>query len=383
MRKLGADEEWTKIHALSRSKKDKYPASVEHNHIDLTASPDELAKQLQGVQGDYLFFAAYLADDDEQKMCDLNGSMLRNFLHALHATGAINSLKRVVLVTGAKIYGVHLGVPKNPMSENDPFLEGSEWPPNFYYVQSHILKEEASKAGFDWTVTYPNDVIGVAKGNFMNLTTTLGLYCSVTKELGEATLTWPGSSEFYGFFDCMTDADLHADFCHWAATEPNCSNQAFNVVNGDAITFSSLWAKFAARFGLSLDPHDLSNPPKDPSIQKLAPHPPVSASAAANGLVDHFKQSIVEQRVNLVKWSQRANVKAAWDRLAEREGLEHDSFEKATWGFLSFVLGRNFNLMISMSKARKAGWAGYVDTWDAFEKHFGTLEEAKVLPKRK
>lgn len=36
-------------------------------------------------------------------------------------------------------------------------------------------KEETSKAGFDWTVTYPNDVIGVAKGNFTNLTTTLGL----------------------------------------------------------------------------------------------------------------------------------------------------------------------------------------------------------------
>jgi len=65
VRKLGADQERTKIHALSRSKKDKYPSSVRHNHIDLTASPDELAKELQGVQGDYLFFAAYLADDDE------------------------------------------------------------------------------------------------------------------------------------------------------------------------------------------------------------------------------------------------------------------------------------------------------------------------------
>ena len=109
----------------------------------------------------------------------------------------------------------------------------------------------------------------------------------------------------------------------------------------------------------------------------------VSASAAANGLVGHFKQSVVEQRINLVKWSQRDDVKAAWDRLAEREGLEHDSFEKATWGFLSFVLGRNFNLIISMSKARKAGWTGYIDTWDAFEKHLSALEEGKVLPSRK
>lgn len=109
MKKLGSEKEWTKIHALSRSKKDEYPPSVEHNHIDLTADVDELAKQLEHVQGDYLFFAAYLADDDEQKMCDTNGRMLRNFLQALHKTGAIKSLKRVILVTGAKIYGVHLG----------------------------------------------------------------------------------------------------------------------------------------------------------------------------------------------------------------------------------------------------------------------------------
>jgi len=142
-------------------------------------------------------------------------------------------------------------------------------------------------------------------------------------------------------------------------------------------------AKFAARFGLCLDPHDLSNPPKAPSVQEPAPHPPVSVSAAANGLVHHFKQSIVEQRVNLLKWSQRADVKVAWDRSAEREGLEHDSFEKATRGFLSFVLRRNFNIVISISKARVAGWTGYVHTWDAFEKHFATREEAKVLPMRK
>jgi len=89
VKELRAHEHWTKIYALSRSKKNKYLSLVQHSHVDLTASPDELATELQDVQGDYLFFAAYLADDDEQKMCDLNESMLRNFLHALHTTGAI------------------------------------------------------------------------------------------------------------------------------------------------------------------------------------------------------------------------------------------------------------------------------------------------------
>lgn len=55
--------------------------------------------------------------------------------------------------------------------------------------------------------------------------------------------------------------------------------------------------------------------------------------------------------------------------------------EKATWGFLGFVLGRNYDLVIDMSKARKLGWIGYVDTWDALSEVFGELQEAKVLAK--
>ena len=44
--------------------------------------------------------------------------MLTNFLDALDATGASQKLKRIILVTGAKQYGLHLGRPKNPMQES-------------------------------------------------------------------------------------------------------------------------------------------------------------------------------------------------------------------------------------------------------------------------
>lgn len=118
VKNLGARKEWTKIHALSRSKKDEYPPSVEHNHIDLTGFADDLAKELKGVEGDYLFFAAYLQDESEQKMCEINGGMLRSFLQALQKTGAADKLKRVILVTGAKQYMLQTGVTKLPMEES-------------------------------------------------------------------------------------------------------------------------------------------------------------------------------------------------------------------------------------------------------------------------
>ena len=61
-------------------------------------------------------------------------------------------------------------------------------------------------------MTYPNDVIGFAKGNFINLGTALGLYAAVTKEPG-ADFVFPSSERFYVGFDSFTCSKLHSRFC--------------------------------------------------------------------------------------------------------------------------------------------------------------------------
>ena len=380
-------QKWTQVHAISRSKQEAYPPTVKHSHLDLTASVHDMAEQLSGVKGDYLFFAAYLQRSSDQELLQTNGAMLANFLTALALTGAATSLKRVVLVTGAKQYGVHLGRPKQPMEESDPWVEGLGRPPNFYYEQQRILKDASAKGrqesgGWDWTVTYPNDVIGMAKGNFMNMATAIGLYCAVNKELGQP-LGFPGSETFYRGFDCFTDAGLHARFCEWAATAPGASNEAFNVVNGDTCSWQTLWPLVGKHFRIEVPAKQFAGPPPDPSEMKLASHPPIAGMASELGLEgsEVVKQSRVEQRIDLVRWSQRSDVKAAWDRLAAREGLERATFENATWGFLGFVLGRNYDIVISMSKARSAGWNGYMDTWDSLRGVFDELSREKILPK--
>ncbi|KAK5125158.1 hypothetical protein LTR85_000834 [Meristemomyces frigidus] len=393
VQELGKDkQQWPTVYALSRSKKEAYPENVKHQHIDLQASADEMAKELENVQPDYVFFAAYLAKDDEGEATKVNGAMLENFLDALAITGASKKVKRVILTTGAKQYGVHLGVPKNPMEESDHWLKDEDRPPNFYYKQQEILAAKAKEQGWDWVVTYPNDVIGVAHGNFMNLTSSLGLYAAVTKEMG-AEFVWPGSPDFYTRFDSFTYSKLHAKFNLWAALEqsPKVSNQAFNVVNGDVESWANMWPKVAAKFGLKI-PEQMFTPEEEQgkideekgSVMPLMEKPPLSEFAAERGLKDSAKflaQSRVEQVVDLIKWSQREDVKKAWDTLAKREGLEHDAFEKATWGFLGFVLGRNFDLVISMNKARKAGWTGFQDTFDSLSESMDDLVAEKVLPK--
>jgi hypothetical protein len=207
-------------------------------------------------------------------------------------------------------------------------------------------------------VTYPNDVIVFAKGNFMNLATSLGLYAAVTKELGEEEVVFPGTA-FYTKFDCFAWSKLHAQLCAWAALEPKAANRAFKVVNGDVESWQNMFPLPAKRFGLRVKPDQFQTPAGgDGSVADLAPEPPVSASAAELGLVGAVTRSRVEQRIDLVKWSQRDEVVHAWTQLAERQNLQQDAFSKATWAFLGFVLGRNFDLVISMSKARSLGWTG-------------------------
>jgi nucleoside-diphosphate-sugar epimerase len=394
-------QQWPTVHALSRSKKDEYPENVIHNHIDLTSSGDEMAEDLKNVRAEYVFFAAYLQKDTEQENWDVNGAMLENFLAALIKTGAIKDVKRIILVTGAKQYGVHLGVPKNPMLEDDPWLSGAEWPPNFYYNQQNILHKFCKEHDKEWVVTYPNDVIGFATGNFMNLALTLALYATVTKELGQ-DLVFPGSPDFYTKFDCFTSSKLHAQFCTWAALEPRAANQAFNVHNGDTESWQNLWPKVASHFGLKVKPDQFasanagylgsaasklgissSTTGYESTSAQLNPKPPISTLAPTLGLANHplTEPSKVEQQIDLIKWSQRNDVKEAWARVAERDGLQQDVFEKATWGFLGFVLGRAFDLVIGMSKARKAGWTGYVDTWESLEDVFGEMGEKGLIPK--
>lgn len=229
-----------------------------------------MAKQLKGIQAEYVFFAAYLAKSDEEAATKVNGGflnvarptlladnragdMLQNFLGALVVSNVVSHIKRIILVTGAKQYGVHLGRPKNPLVESDRWLPEPPNPPNFYYRQQRILHAFAHTHNVQWVVTYPNDVIGHAKGNFMDLTTAIAIYAAVHRELHGAggALPFPGSPTLYAGFDSLTSARLHARFCAWASRAPGAANEAFNVVNGDIESYSNLWPKIAQRVGLA------------------------------------------------------------------------------------------------------------------------------------
>lgn len=213
----------------------------------------------------------------------------------------------------------------------------------------------------------------------MNLVTALGVYAVICKELREPFI-FPGSRDFYTRFDSFTDSKLHAEFCHWAALEPACKNQAFNVVDGDVQSWQTLWPKVAGRFELAVPSAQFKG--QDEKVIPLIERPPIMEQKESMGLSD-VRRGEVRMRIDLLAWSGRDEVKRAWEGIAEREGLRKEVLGEATWFFLNFVLGRNYDIVISMRKARELGFKKEVDSWDALDKCFAALEGTGVLPRRK
>lgn len=182
----------------------------------------------------------------------------------------------------------------------------------------------------------------------------------------------------------MPKINLCPEFALWAILAPKAANRAFNVVNGDVQSWQNLWPKLATRFKCKIPADQFMHPSPFTSSTTLS-RPPIDALASQIGLegTAAVKPSTLDQRIKLSEWSKDDKVKKVWDDIATREGLDQKVFDNATWAFLDFVLGRSYDLVLNMTEARKLGFEGFVDTWEALDETFAELEEAGVLPKFK
>ncbi|KAJ6107985.1 NAD dependent epimerase/dehydratase family protein [Penicillium sp. IBT 18751x] len=389
------DSSYQKVFSFSRRNPGNQHPKVQHVTMDLQSSVEDMARDLDGVSADVIYFCAYLVPEDQTELLRVNVKLLSNFIQALKVTGAEKKLKRFILTCGFKQYGVHLGQAKQPFLEDDPLLEnieGANWPPIFYYEQQRVLIEAAAKGGWEWIVTLPEDVLGYARGNFMNEATSIGLYCAVSKTLPGSELPFPGSKANYFTFNCWTSANLHAKFCLWAARAPGAGNNIFNVMNGDTESFQNLWPRLAARFGCKIPDPMFPNGgvPNTKGYQKyesltipMQNRPPLQANASSLGLSSDDLVKTTPKlflQVDVEKWARRADVNQAWAGLRDKYHLDQQAWNKATWDFLVLTMGRDWSCVASMSKARKLGWTGYADTWEELEETFRALEEGGVLP---
>jgi hypothetical protein len=261
-----------------------------------------------------------------------NLAMLRNLLDAAEA--GLPRFSHLHLVQGGKWYGLHVGPFRTPAREEDP----RHMPPNFYYDQQDLVAERQRGKDWSWSASRPGFVVDVAPGRARNLVSTLGAYAAICRAL-RLPFDFPGKHGTWTALHEVTEAALLAEGVLWMTGEERCANRAFNLVNGDCFRWCDLWPFLAAQFGLA------------PGVVRPMP---------------------------LAHWM--ADKGPVWEGIRARHGLILPIEAVASWGFADFVFGLDYDLLLSMTAARTAGFTGHVDTWAMFERQIAAYRAARVLP---
>ena len=305
----------------------------EHLSVDLRdpAQCIEASTRLAGVT--HVFFCARSVDTDYVIKLDPNREIVENLLDALLpvATG----LEHVQIMHGMKWYGSNLGPYRTPAKESHPRLPL----PNFYYDQLDAIIGRQTGQRWSWSSLRPHFVCGLTVGSPSNPLSTLGAYAAILKAQGRP-LDLPGPQ---GSFDAalnITDVRLLCRAMEWAATEPRCANEAFNIVNGDTFRWRDVWPMLAAHFGM------------DPGAVK-----PVRLKEAM------------------------ADKSALWTEIAKAHGLASDRLELiADWAFADVMFDGAWEQTASVVKAHRCGFTGMVDTEEMRIEILQQYRDLRLLP---
>jgi nucleoside-diphosphate-sugar epimerase len=322
----------TKVYGLSRRDAD-LPKGVEGITIDLLDRQDVESK-LGGLNGvTHVVFAAYVEKATAAERSTVNVAILQNLVEVVEA--ASPTLRHVAFYQGGKAYGADLGPFKTPAREDDPRLMS----PNFYYDQEDFLRRQQAGKSWHWTALRPEAIIGYATGNPMNLGMAIAVYATISKELG-IPLRFPGSPEAYRALYQVTSADLLAEATVWSGVTPAARDDIFNITNGDQFRWQHMWPRIARMFDMDV---------ADPVPMPLA--------------------SYMTDKTEL------------WGQIVARHDLLTTPYEKVvSWSFADFIFNSGFDNVSSTIKARRAGFAGCIDSEDMFRTFFASLRDRKVIP---
>jgi len=298
--------------------------------LDRTAC-EGLAAALESVT--HVFYCARATSPDPAEEERLNVAMFTNVLDVVEKTAP--SLAHIQAMHGTKWYGCHLGAYKTPAFEDDP----RHFPPNFYYAQHDMLVQRKSAADWTWSTLRPHTVWGITLGYRHSFVVLLAAYATICRHLS-LPLIFPGSDACFDSISQATDATLLAKACLWAATTPQCSNNSFNIINGDVFRWRYLWPKVAAFFDMQSGP------------------------------------------VQTTKLSERASDKAAiWEEIVAKHGLRATNFaDLGDWAYFDFTLQFDYDDISDTMKARRYGFNEFVETESALLCLLHQLRDLRVIP---
>lgn len=280
-----------------------------------------------------LVYAAYSPQPTRAGEVAPNLAMLRNVMTTLERSSP--GLRHVTLLQGAKAYGSHLGPFRTPARESDP----RHMPPNFYYDQEDFLAGLQRGKSWNWTIFRPTTVYGFSLRSPMNLMTVIAVYGSISKALG-LPFRFPGTQAAYGVLRQGVEASLLAEAILWAGEAETARNEIFNITNGDLFRWSAMWPFIGELLGMDVD---------EP------------------------------QRIPLAEFM--AEKRDLWRALVARHGLQDFPYEDLVdWTFGTLNFDREYDHILDSTKLRKAGFAGFRDSFDMFRLQLEALRAGKVVP---
>ncbi|KAK4942605.1 hypothetical protein LTR10_017734 [Elasticomyces elasticus] len=374
-----APERWEKIYALSRRPpQSENPSNVVPIAVDfLHHGPNEIAKALaeNHVEADYVYFASYVQPppvegkglwSDVDATTTQNVALLSNFLQALPLANI--KPKRILLQTGGKHYGLHLGPTALPMEEDDPRhgIEG-----NFYFPQVDLLKEYCKQHDATWVETRPCFILGAVENAAMNIVWPLSTYAAIQAHLGKP-LDFPGDVAAWDAEKAQSMSTLLGYHAEWALLTPEAGNQALNQSDSSAFAWGKFWPTLAEWYHIPS-----GQPANDPDayVTITMPYPVPPRGFGGPG--------IIRASFSFLEWSKRAEVLNAWDEVRNKHGLKYSPFgDKAvdTFGLLDAEVLGGWGRVMSMDKNRKLGWHGYVDTKDAIKQVIQEMADLHMVP---
>ncbi len=321
-----------KVVAISRSG-NQVPGAHQTLAVDLLDKEQTRQKLATLSNVTHVFYTAYLPYPTFAEEVEPNRAMLVNIIEGIEACGS--SLQHVILITGAKYYGVHLGQLTMPANEDLPPSLG----PNFNYAQVMYLRSRTD-AKWKWTNLISPHLTGFAINNPMNLVLGIGTYASVVRELG-MPLYFPGSRKAFEAMTQIVDAEQIGEASVWATATEGAKGQLFNIANGDPTRWSLLWPEIAEYFGV-----ELGGPRTFP-----------------------LGEAMIEQA-------------DLWRRLSQKQNLKHMNLVKEiTWKFHEFVFAIEFDIVLALGKIRRSGFTRHPDTMSEFKKRFDEYVKEGILPK--
>ncbi|KAK5727918.1 hypothetical protein LTR17_012341 [Elasticomyces elasticus] len=386
---LDTPDRWATIYALSRSPptdemlslfSSEQQSRIQHVSVDLTSSGEDIASSLTKakVVADYVFFYGYIHPHGKSAMdpamadalVEANAPIFDNFLQALPL--AEIKPKRILLQTGGKQYGGHIGRARTPFIESDP--QPTHLTDNFYYHQeSRLFQFCEQNPGTDWNVVMPFGVIGAVPGAGMNMFLPFAIMAAIQAEKGEP-LFFGSDIDSWQCEYVHSSARLTGFLSEWAVLEEKCKNQRFNAVDGVAMSWDRFYEELARWYGAvkRTDGPELDESKFDKNVQ---------LAGGENAPLGYGPTSEIKLSRTFNDWVKEPSTRETWDKIKRSSAgkITSDPFnggvDLVMADFAFYHIGQ-----ASFAKVRRFGFSGFVDSMESVFEMYQEMAKMGVIP---